>query len=37
MVDAALEEFDIAFRDASGLADRDFIRELIPYLGDQGR
>lgn len=35
MVDAALEEFDIAFRDASGLADRDFIRELIPYLGDR--
>ena len=36
MVQAALDEFDVAYRDAPRSADRDFIRELIPYLGDRG-
>ena len=35
MVEAAQDEFDVAFRDARGTADRDFIRRLIPYLGDR--
>jgi geranylgeranyl diphosphate synthase type II len=34
MVQAALDEFEIAYRDAPPSADRDFIRELVPYLGD---
>ena len=35
MVQAALDEFDVAYRDAPPSADRDFIRELIPFLGDR--
>jgi geranylgeranyl diphosphate synthase type II len=35
MVDAAQDEFEVAFRDASGVADRDFIRRLIPFLGER--
>jgi geranylgeranyl diphosphate synthase type II len=35
MVEAAQDEFDVAFRDAPASADRDFIRRLIPYLGDR--
>ena len=35
VVRAALDEFDIAYRDASHSVDRDFIRELIPFLGDR--
>jgi hypothetical protein len=35
MVQAALDEFDVAFRDAPPSADRDFIRDLIPLLGDR--
>ena len=35
MVQAAMAEFDVAFRDAPGTADREFIRDLIPYLGDR--
>lgn len=35
MVDAALREFDVAFRNAAPSADRDFIRGLIPYLGNR--
>ena len=35
VVDAALDEFDVAYRDAARSADRDFIRELIPFLGDR--
>ncbi|MBB3084091.1 polyprenyl synthetase family protein [Geodermatophilus sabuli] len=35
MVQAALEEFDVAYRDAPAGADRDFIRQLIPLLGDR--
>lgn len=32
-VRAAQEEFEVAFRDAPGEGDRDFIRRLIPFLG----
>jgi len=32
-VRAAQEEFEVAFRDAPGTGDRDFIRRLIPFLG----
>jgi geranylgeranyl diphosphate synthase type II len=32
-VRAAQEEFEVAFRDAPGAGDRDFIRRLIPFLG----
>jgi len=35
VVHAALDEFDVAFRDAERSVDRDFIRELIPFLGDR--
>jgi geranylgeranyl diphosphate synthase, type II len=35
MVQAALDEFDVAYRDAPPSADRDFIRELIPFLGER--
>jgi len=35
VVHAALDEFDVAYRDAARSADRDFIRELIPFLGDR--
>jgi geranylgeranyl diphosphate synthase type II len=35
MVQAALDEFDVAYRDAPSSADRDFIRELIPFLGER--
>jgi len=35
MVDGALSEFDIAFGDAPASADRDFIRNLVPFLGDR--
>lgn len=35
MVQAALDEFEVAYRDAPPSADRDFIRDLIPYLGDR--
>jgi geranylgeranyl diphosphate synthase, type II len=35
MVQAARDEFDIAYRDAPPSMDRDFIRELIPFLGDR--
>jgi geranylgeranyl diphosphate synthase type II len=35
MVQAALDEFDVAYRDAPPSADRNFIRDLIPYLGDR--
>ena len=35
VVQAALGEFDVAYRDAARSVDRDFIRELIPYLGDR--
>jgi geranylgeranyl diphosphate synthase type II len=35
MVQAALDEFDVAFSEAPGVADRDFIRQLIPFLGDR--
>ena len=35
MVQAALDEFDVAYRDARPSTDRDFIRDLIPYLGDR--
>jgi geranylgeranyl diphosphate synthase type II len=34
-VEAALDEFDTAYRDAPPSADRDFIRELIPFLGER--
>jgi hypothetical protein len=34
-VQAAQDEFEVAFRDAPGAADRDFIRRLIPFLGDR--
>jgi geranylgeranyl diphosphate synthase type II len=34
-VQAAQEEFDVAYRDAPGIADREFIRRLIPFLGDR--
>ena len=34
-VQAALDEFDVAFRDAPPSVDRDFIRELIPFLGER--
>jgi geranylgeranyl diphosphate synthase type II len=36
MVQAAFDEFEVAFRDAPRSPDRDFIRELIPYLGVRG-
>jgi geranylgeranyl diphosphate synthase type II len=32
---AAQDEFEIAYRDAPGSADRQFIRRLIPFLGDR--
>ena len=35
MVQAALEEFDVAYSDAPPSVDRDFIRELIPFLGER--
>jgi geranylgeranyl diphosphate synthase, type II len=35
MVQSALDEFEIAYRDAPRSADRDFIRELVPFLGDR--
>ena len=35
MVQAARDEFDVAYRDAPPSVDRDFIRELIPFLGDR--
>jgi geranylgeranyl diphosphate synthase, type II len=35
MVQAALDEFDVAYRDARPSTDRDFIRDLIPYLGNR--
>ena len=35
MVEAALDEFDLAYRDAPRSADRDFIRDLIPFLGSR--
>ncbi len=35
MVQAALDEFDVAYRDAPRSADRDFIRDLIPFLGSR--
>ena len=35
VVQAALDEFDVAYRDAPPSADRDFIRELIPFLGER--
>jgi geranylgeranyl diphosphate synthase type II len=35
MVEAATEEFEVAFRDAPTSADREFLRALIPYLGDR--
>jgi geranylgeranyl diphosphate synthase type II len=35
VVHAALAEFDVAYRDAARSVDRDFIRELIPFLGDR--
>jgi geranylgeranyl diphosphate synthase type II len=35
VVQAAQDEFDVAYRDAPGVADRDFIRRLIPFLGDR--
>jgi hypothetical protein len=35
VVQAALDEFDVAYRDVPPSADRDFLRALIPYLGDR--
>jgi geranylgeranyl diphosphate synthase, type II len=35
MVEAAQQEFEVAFRDAPNRADRDFLRRLIPFLGDR--
>jgi geranylgeranyl diphosphate synthase type II len=35
MVGAAQDEFEVAFRDAPGAADRDFIRRLVPFLGER--
>jgi geranylgeranyl diphosphate synthase, type II len=35
MVQAALDEFEVAYRDAPPSADRSFLRDLIPYLGDR--
>jgi geranylgeranyl diphosphate synthase, type II len=35
MMQAALDEFDVAFRDAPGTADREFLRDLIPLVGDR--
>lgn len=35
MVQAALDEFDVAYRDAPPSVDRDFIRGLIPFLGER--
>jgi geranylgeranyl diphosphate synthase type II len=35
VVQAALAEFDVAYSDAARSVDRDFIRELIPFLGDR--
>jgi hypothetical protein len=34
-VQAALDEFDVAYRDAPPSMDRDFIRGLIPFLGER--
>ena len=34
-VQAALDEFDVAYRDAPPSVDREFIRELIPFLGER--
>jgi hypothetical protein len=31
IVQAALDEFEVAYRDAPRSADRAFIRDLIPY------
>jgi geranylgeranyl diphosphate synthase, type II len=33
IVQAASDEFEVAYRDAPRSADRDFLRQLIPYLG----
>ena len=33
MVRAASDEFEVAYRDAPVSADREFLRELIPYVG----
>jgi geranylgeranyl diphosphate synthase, type II len=35
LVRAAQDEFEVAYRDAPRHAERDFIRELIPFLGDR--
>jgi hypothetical protein len=35
MVQSATDEFDVAYRDAPPSADREFIRHLIPFLGDR--
>jgi geranylgeranyl diphosphate synthase type II len=35
MVQAAQEEFDVAYRDAPPSADRNFIHALIPFLGER--
>ena len=35
MVEAATNEFEVAYRDAPRSPDRDFIRSLIPFLGDR--
>jgi geranylgeranyl diphosphate synthase, type II len=35
MVNAATQEFETAYRDAAPSPDRDFIRSLIPFLGDR--
>jgi geranylgeranyl diphosphate synthase, type II len=35
LVQAARDEFDVAYRDAPPSADRDFIRDLIPFLGSR--
>jgi geranylgeranyl diphosphate synthase type II len=34
-VRAAQDEFEVAFQDAPEVADREFIRRLIPFLGDR--
>jgi geranylgeranyl diphosphate synthase, type II len=35
VVRAAQSEFEVAYRDATRQAERDFIRELVPFLGDR--
>jgi geranylgeranyl diphosphate synthase type II len=35
LIQAAMDEFGVAYRDAPRAADRDFIRDLIPFLGDR--